>query len=104
MANKSNIRSIRFSDEIVKIIEAQPGETFTAKFEGLVYKCMTELPRKQKELKDIQERIDYERKNLRYIQDTKRKLEQNIRDMNWALENAGRTVKRLTENLEKVEM
>lgn len=78
MAKKNNIRSIRFSDEIIEMIESQVGETFTAKFESLVTRCMWELPAKQKELAQIQKQIDQERKNLRYIQDTKRKLETNL--------------------------
>ena len=75
---KNNIRSIRFSDEMMEMIESQAGESFTAKFEALVTRCMWELPKKEQELKFIQEQIDQERKNLRYIQDRKRKLEQNL--------------------------
>lgn len=78
MAKKNNIRSIRFSDEMMEMIESQAGDSFTAKFEALVTRCMWELPAKEKELKGIQEQIDRERKNLRYIQDTKRKLERNL--------------------------
>ena len=78
MAKKNNIRSIRFSDEMMEMIESQAGDSFTAKFEALVTRCMWELPKKEQELKFIQEQIDKERKNLRYIQDRKRKLEQNL--------------------------
>ena len=78
MAKKNNIRSIRFSDEMMEMIESQAGDSFTAKFEALVTRCMWELPKKEQELKGIQEQIDRERKNLRYIQDRKRKLEQNL--------------------------
>ena len=45
MAKKNNIRSIRFSDEMIEAIESQTGETFTAKFEALVTRCMWELPK-----------------------------------------------------------
>lgn len=78
MAKKNNIRSIRFSDEMMEMIESQAGDSFTAKFEALVTRCMWELPAREKELKFIQEQIDQERKNLRYIQERKRKLEQNL--------------------------
>ena len=60
------------------MIESQAGDSFTAKFEALVTRCMWELPKKEQELKGIQEQIDRERKNLRYIQNTKRKLETNL--------------------------
>ena len=35
MAQKNNIRSIRFSDELAELIDRQAGDTFTQKFEGL---------------------------------------------------------------------
>lgn len=57
MASKNNIRSMRFSDEILNMIEEQPGDTFTAKFEWLVMTCVKELPKKQEELKQLEKRI-----------------------------------------------
>lgn len=83
MAKKNNIRSIRFSDEMMEIIESQEGETFTAKFEALVFQCIQELPRKEQELEGIREQIKWERNQLRYIQDTKRKLENNLRSIEY---------------------
>ena len=69
---------MRFSDETMEMIESQEGENFTAKFENLVRSCIFELPRKQMELEEIQEQIQKERENLRWIRDTKKKLEQNL--------------------------
>ena len=78
MAKKNNIRTIRLSDELLEMIESQAGENFTAKFEALVTRCMWELPKKEQELEFIQEQISQERKNLNYIRERKRKLEQNL--------------------------
>ncbi len=64
MAQKSNIRSMRFSDEIIQMIESQAGETFTAKFEALVTRCMWELPQKEHELARINEEIRARREQL----------------------------------------
>ena len=36
MAIKTNIRSIRFSDELAELIDRQQGQTFTQKFENLI--------------------------------------------------------------------
>ena len=36
---KNNIRSVRFSDEMIEIINQQVGENFTQKFERMVYNC-----------------------------------------------------------------
>ncbi len=43
MATKNNIRSIRFSDEMIELIDRQIGDTLTQKFENLVTKCVWEL-------------------------------------------------------------
>jgi len=100
---KGNIRSMRFSDEMIEMIESQVGDTFTAKFEALVTRCMWELPRKEEELKAIQMLINEEYKNLARLRDTRNRFESNIRDLNWALENAQRQVKRINDALEKIE-
>ena len=60
MAQKNNIRSIRFSDELAELIDRQQGQTFTQKFENLITRCVWELPQKEKQLQQIQERIRQE--------------------------------------------
>lgn len=44
---KNNIRSVRFSDEMIEIINQQVGDNFTQKFERMVYNCYMLLPEKQ---------------------------------------------------------
>lgn len=102
MAKKNNIRSIRFSDEMIEMIEAQTGETFTAKFETLVTRCMWELPRKEQELKGIQERIDYERKQLARIQKRVRELDQNILAAESAVRNYIYSIKNTIKRIEDI--
>lgn len=83
MATKSNIRSIRLSDDIIDIIESQEGANFTAKFENLVRFCMEELPAKEKQLKEYQKMIENERQQLRFIREKKQKFERNITDLEY---------------------
>ncbi len=64
MRSKNNIRSIRFSDEMAKLIDRQQGDTFTRKFENLITRCVWELPEKEREL---EERIQEKRELLRAI-------------------------------------
>lgn len=78
MANKGNIRSMRFSDDVVKLIEQQPGDTFTAKFESLIYHCVQELPEKQKRVMMIQDLIEAESKRLDRIRKQANDLENSI--------------------------
>lgn len=67
MAKKNNIRSMRFSDEIIEMIESQQGENFSQKFENLVTRCMWELPQKEKQLADIEKQIDAKRQELHQL-------------------------------------
>ena len=61
---KGNIRSIRFSDELIEIIDQQIGDNFTQKFERLVYNCYMLLPERQKELERIESSISRRRRDL----------------------------------------
>ena len=101
MAGKSNIRSMRFSDEIIKIIEAQPGETFTAKFENMVHKCVRELPEREKELKQVEKLIKEESQRLEEISQKKWKVEQYARNLEYELQRATQALKRLTDPMDK---
>lgn len=78
MAKKNNIRSIRFSEEMAELIDQQIGDTFTAKFESLITKCVWELPAKEEQLKFIQERIDREGRRLRELSDDVYKFRSTI--------------------------
>lgn len=57
MTKKNNIRSIRLTDELMEVIEAQVGETFTEKYEGLIRRCVFELPAKEKELQQVEREL-----------------------------------------------
>lgn len=100
MAKKGNIRSMRFSDEIMEMIESQTGDSFTAKFEALVTRCMWELPRKEQELKEIQKQIENERKQLRHIREKKQKLTQNLNNLEYS---SGRLVQELNRTIKDLE-
>lgn len=78
MARKPNIRSIRFSDELAELIDRQTGDTFTAKFEALVTRCVWELPQKEAELARLEQEIRQERKRLTELRKKRTKLDQII--------------------------
>ena len=104
MASKSNIRSMRFSDEIIEMIEAQTGETFTKKFENLVTRCMWELPAKEKELKQIQEQIIRERENLKTLMRAKETFKRNLNVLEYSMTNLAREAERSYKALEQIEV
>ena len=86
MASKPNIRSIRFSDELAELIERQVGNSFTEKFENLITRCVWELPQKEAELKQVQERIQQERKRLADLQKRREKLDRVIGSIQQSLD------------------
>ena len=100
MAKKNNIRSIRFSDEIIEMIESQAGETFTAKFEALVTRCVWELPQKEKELAAIQARINEEKENFRFVQREVGKLRNTVRGLNYTLESMTRQINQAIDQVQ----
>ena len=99
---KGNIRSMRFSDKVIEMIESQTGESFTAKFEALVTRCMWELPRKEQELKEVQERIDNQKKHLAKIQKQANDLDNHIWKLNNQIQSYSTMMKQATSNLNKL--
>lgn len=99
---KGNIRSMRFSDQIIELIESQTGDTFTAKFEALVTQCVWELPEKEKQLAEIQRQIENERQNLRYIRDRKNRMENQMRNLEYSQNNLIGQINRIVKELEEL--
>ncbi len=89
MAQKNNIRSIRFSDELAELIDRQVGRTFTEKFENLITRCVWELPQKEKELERIQDEINRKRKELGDLQ----QIQNRLRQMERAIQTAQSYIK-----------
>lgn len=104
MAQKNNIRSIRFSDELAELIDRQAGRTFTEKFEGLITRCVWELPKKEQQLADIQRRIDRERErlfNLQKATEELRQLEKDIQSAQFYFAIVERRAKAIAEAAEQ---
>lgn len=97
---KGNVKTVRLSDELLEMIESQAGDNFTAKFEALVTRCMWELPKKEQELAGIQERIQYERKQLARIQKKVRELDQSILNAEQAVRNYNYSMKSALKKLD----
>lgn len=64
---KTNIRSIRFTDELVELIDRQVGDTFTARLENLVTRCVWELPERERQLAELDRQIAAKRKELKEL-------------------------------------
>lgn len=95
MAGKPNIRSIRFSDELAELIDRQVGNTFTEKFEGLITRCVWELPKKEAELKRLEKEIQEGRERIVELWDQRRKLEQIMRNIQQSLDQKLKDLEKL---------
>ena len=87
---KNNIRSVRFSDEMIEIINQQIGDNFTQKFERMVYNCYMLLPEKQSQADRLDVLIKEKREELNKLQDRYytgvqflNALEARLRDLNY---------------------
>lgn len=101
MATKNNTKCLRLSDAIIEMIEAQTGDTFTAKFEGLVTRCMWELPEKERQLTVIQERIDREGRRLRELSSDVYKFRRILDNLNMQAQRLERAVEEHLKELER---
>lgn len=86
MANKNNIRSIRFSDEMAELIDQQVGDTFTQKFENLITKCVWELPMKEAALANLEEQIRRKQNMLAEANSRYARMLNHLRDLEPKLE------------------
>lgn len=105
MAQKNNIRSIRFSDQLAELIDRQQGQNFTEKFENLITRCVWELPRKEEQLKQVQEQISRERERLSDLQratEQLRMLEQDIKSAQHYFGIVERRAKSIAEKFEEL--
>lgn len=103
---KNNIRSIRFSDELAELIDRQAGENFSQKFEGLIQRCVWELPAQEKRLAAIKEKIRQERERLYNLQKATEELHRLENDIKSAQHYFGiveRRAKTIAEDVEKAE-
>lgn len=99
MAGKSNIRSIRISDQMAELIDQQTGSNFTEKWENLVTRCIWELPQREKEIKQIEEEITSKRAKLRQLSDRARKYEQALDNMKWDMQRLGGAISQAAEEV-----
>lgn len=87
MAQKNNIRSIRISDDMAELINRQAGANFTEKWENLVTRCVWELPQKEEQLKQLDERIRSKQNQLAAADSRYARMLNHLRDMEPKLES-----------------
>ena len=87
---KNNIRSVRFSDEMIEIINQQIGDNFTQKFERMVYNCYMLLPEKERQAAELDKRITEQRESLNALSDRYYEAAQFLRQLDVRLRELDR--------------
>lgn len=100
MAQKSNTKTIRLSDEMLDLIDRQNGTTFTERFETLVTKCVWEIPAKEKELERLEEEIGKKREQLVATWKQTQQLEATLNDLTYRMQNFRAAVDRALQKWE----
>ncbi len=71
---KTNVRSFRFDDDIMAIIEAFDGNNFSEKFDNIVKYCFIKVPEAKAKLDDLEKQIDEKKKELIELTDLSLKV------------------------------
>lgn len=102
MASKTNLRSIRFSDEIAEIVESQQGSSWNEKFERLVYNCYMLLPERKKELARIEADIRKQQDRLGKLRERGNTLEALIKNQEFRVNDFFNGFKAAADRAEKL--
>lgn len=102
MAAKGNVRSMRLSDECLQMIESQPGESFTAKFEYLVHHCIEELPETERRLQFTKELIQGEDRRLERIRKQAFELDSSVSSLMNALQYFNRQTQAVIKRIDSL--
>lgn len=72
MAKKTNMKSVRLSDEVLEYVESFEGDGFNQKFENLVLFCMKTEKQKRRTIKDYDHMIKLKYRKLNALNDLQR--------------------------------
>lgn len=72
MAKKTNMKSVRLSDEVLEYVESFEGDGFNQKFENLVLFCMKTEKQKRRMIEDYDHMIKLKYRKLNALNDLQR--------------------------------
>ena len=85
---------------MAELIDRQNGDTFQAKFENLVTRCIWELPAKEKELARIEDRIRDKRAEFMQLMQKTQQLSSMANDIQWKMNSLNSALDRAVEQWE----
>lgn len=100
MARKTNIRSIRFSDELAELINQQVGNSFTEKFENLITRCVWEQPAAEKKIKALEQEISRKQRQLEDLRKKHLALRNALVDMEIKMDALDRVITKALQDFD----
>ena len=100
MAKKTNMKSVRLSDEVLAYVESFEGDGFNQKFENLVFFCMKEEKQKRILLEDLDQLITLKHRKLNVIDTFSRNLvltQRNLEAVRSGLEDLRQNLNQINE-------
>ena len=98
MAKKTNMKSVRLSDEVLEYVESFEGDGFNQKFENLVLFCMEQEESKKQRILLLDQQIAKQYKKLYALQ----QLSSQIGDVRRALTHLERQTNDLSDLMDKL--
>ena len=98
---KTNIRSFRFSDDVLKILTNYRGENLNCKFENLIFDAFGMVEERQQQLEQINRMIEEKRKTLMNLQratDSLTMLEKDLESAKRYFQIVERRAKEISES------
>ena len=99
MSTKSNIRSFRFSDEVMEIIDSQAGDNFSEKLETLIFKAYKLVPDMEKKAAELDTQIKQAHKDLTSLQRKHQKISTSLNDCSLYSDRLLKALKTSTEDI-----
>ena len=99
---KNNIRSFRFSDEVLDKLQRAKGNSLNEKFDNLVSSCFNKLPQIEKRVNELEEHRNRLYSEVESLRAEKLRLVQelsNIRDIQYQLRQLSMKICDIKDNL-----
>ncbi len=81
------LKTIRLSEEMIQIIDAQAGENWNAKLELLIQRCILELPQLEIELAALSTKKQCEEELLNQIREDRKKQSERLKRLKLIIDN-----------------
>ncbi len=81
------LKTVRLTEDMIQIIDAQAGENWNAKLEHLIQRCILEGPQLEKELAALNTKKQCEEELLNQIREDRKKQSEKLKRLKLIIDN-----------------